>query len=244
METTVSDSDQSPSSTTGNKFTRFKRSHFFYATLLLVAFLTGLASGFFIWGRDKPSAAIGSTSVPTVTQAPVRLEVSTDDDPSLGPEDAPIVIIEFSDFSCPYCRRFHQETFTDLLDTYAGQIRFVYRDFPVVGGGQIGSLAAQAANCAAEQGDYWDFHDALFSGKYNLDQSGFLRYAIELGLDESSLSECLDSGRYKAEVEADLRYGVDLGVTGTPTFFINGIPLVGAQPMSSFAQVVDAELAR
>lgn len=222
---------------------RFKRSSL-YTMLLPVAFVTGLATGFLFWGRNPKTEASANPPDNSTAQVTPRLEVSTDDDPSLGPVDAPVVMIEFSDFNCPYCRKFHQETFSVLMKKYEGQIHFVYRDFPVVGGGQIGALAAQAANCAAEQGDYWAYHDVLFSGKYNLDRTGFLNYAAELGMDETVLSECLDSGRYQAEVESDLRYGVDLGVTGTPTFFINGIPLVGAQPLSNFAQVIDSELAR
>ncbi|NIS81063.1 MAG: thioredoxin domain-containing protein [Anaerolineales bacterium] len=227
---------------------RFKRSYF-YAALLPLTFVVGLASGFLIWGRtDSPEAGSpGVTSLPIaptpVEQQPVRLEVSLDDDPALGPDDAQIVIVEFSDFNCPFCQRFHQETFTDLMDAYAGQIKFVYRDFPIVGGGQVGFEAARAANCAAEQGDYWAFHDALFSGRYNLDRNGFVQYASGLGMDQTLLEECLDSGRYDDEVQADFREGVELGVTGTPTFFINGIPLVGAQPLSSFVRVIEPELA-
>jgi protein-disulfide isomerase len=247
MENNEENVVQESISQTETELIRFKRSSL-YTMLLPVAFVTGLATGFLFWGRNpKPTVSANPPANPpddSTTQVLPRLEVSTDDDPSLGPEDAPVVMIEFSDFNCPYCRKFHQETFSVLMKKYEGQIHFVYRDFPVVGGGQVGTLAAQAANCAAEQGDYWAYHDALFSGKYNLDQTGFQNYAVELGLDEAALSECLASGRYQAEVESDLRYGADLGVTGTPTFFINGIPLVGAQPLSNFAQVVDAELTR
>lgn len=241
MDTTATDTGPSTSSISRNIFTRFKRSPI-YAALLPITFLSGLASGFLIWGRDKPQVAIENTPVPE-EQAPVRLEVSQDNDPKLGSADAPVEIIEFSDFSCPFCKRFHQETFPDLMDTYGNQIQFVYRDFPVVGGGQIGFQAAQAANCAAEQVDYWVFHDALFSGRYNLNREGFNQYALELGLDITAFEECLVSERYADEVNADFQDAIKLGVTGTPTFFINGIPLVGAQPLSRFALVIDSELA-
>ncbi|TET35977.1 MAG: hypothetical protein E3J69_04330 [Anaerolineales bacterium] len=237
-------SSTSPPST--EQYVRFKRSHLFTA-LLPLTFVAGLASGFLAWGRSAESVVSPNPDTrPEVIggRTPTRSEVGMDDDPALGLDDARVVIVEFSDFSCPFCQRFHQETFTDLMDTYAGQIRFVYRDFPIVGGGQVGFQAAQAANCAAEQGDYWAFHNALFSGRYGLDRSGFRQYASDLGLDTAELEDCLDSERYAGEVRGDFQDGVDLGVTGTPTFFINGIPLVGAQPLSSFAQVIESELAR
>lgn len=241
-------SSNSPSST--ERYVRFKRSYL-YSSVLPLAFVAGLASGFLVWGRSAervpPSNEVTnqeSTQAMTIEQTPNRLAVSPDDDPALGPDDAQVVIVEFSDFSCPFCQRFHQETFKDLINTYADLIRFVYRDFPIVGGGQVGFQEAQAANCAAEQGDYWTFHDALFSGRYNLDRSGFGKYASDLGLDAAELEECIATERYTEEVQAYFRDGFDLGVTGTPTFFINGIPLVGAQPLSSFAKVIDSELNR
>lgn len=227
---------------------RFRRSHL-YAALLPLAFVAGLGAGFLFWGRDQAqpqgqtaaAAAQPSDAIDLrAQQGQVRLEVSADDDAVLGPEDAPVTIIEFSDFNCPYCKRFHHETFGPLLERYPDQIRFVYRDFPVVGGFE----AAQAAECAGEQGDYWGFHDALFNSEgVAIDRDLYQVVAEELGLDAEALIACLDEGRYAAEVEADARYAGGLGVNGTPTFFINGIPIVGAQPLTVFTQIIDAELA-
>jgi protein-disulfide isomerase len=167
------------------------------------------------------------------------MEIDEDDDPVLGNDDAPITIIEFSDFRCPYCKRFQQETFAELLAGYPDQIRFIYRDFPVVGGFE----AAVASECADEQGDYWAYHDLLFSGEQpELSKEAYLAYAEKLALDLEEFESCLDDGRYASEVEADAVYAAGLGVTGTPTFFINGIPLIGAQPLSVFAQIIDSEL--
>lgn len=168
----------------------------------------------------------------------MRLDVSVDDDPALGPDDAPITIIEFSDFACQFCRRFHQETFQLLMDAYPGQIRFVYRDFPVVGGFE----AAQAAECADEQGFFWEYHDLLFTGTQGLSRSAYEQYAEDLGMDTDVFTTCLDEERYKSEVTNDANYASSLGISGTPTFFINGIPLVGAQPLGNFKQVIDGEL--
>lgn len=228
----------------------FKRSHV-YMALLPLAFVVGLAMGFLLWGGGRmaqtssdaaPLPAQGSSGQsPFQAQAEgIRLEISVDDDPALGPEDAPVTIVEFSDFNCPYCRRFHQDTFQALLDAYPDQIRFVYRDYPITS--QESFYAAQAAQCAADQDAYWPFHNALFSSRYGLGREAYQQYAQELGLDGQGLLECLDSGRYAQEVESDARYAAQLGVSGTPTFFINGIPLVGAQPLSEFTRVIDSEL--
>jgi protein-disulfide isomerase len=233
-----------------------QRSHllgFFYGLLIPFALGSGIAIGYFIWGRDaSPSAAPETVAAapPAGTQAPLqaagqedyRVDVSVDDDPALGPEDAPVTIVEFSDYVCPYCRRFHMETFEDLLASYPDQIRFVYRDFPIVGGGQTGYFAAQAANCALDQDKFWEYHDALFQGEYGNDRDAYLSIAGDLGLDVTSFTTCLDDETYAQEVQNDLQAGRELGVSGTPTFFINGIPLVGAQPMANFKQVIDSEL--
>lgn len=233
---------------------KIKRSNL-YATLLPLAFVTGLAAGYIFWGRDQETiAVVAQAPAPAVAeqlpnqpaqpdlrdvQGQVRLEIEEDDDPVLGPSQAPITIIEFSDFRCPYCQRFHMETFTPLMEAYPDQIRFIYRDFPVVGGFE----AALASECAHEQDTYWEYHDLLFSGAYaELNNEAYLGYAEQLDLDLETFSSCLEEARYTTEVEADAQYAAGLGVTGTPTFFINGIPLVGAQPLEIFTQIIDAEL--
>lgn len=212
-----------------------RREHF-YGLAVGLAFAIGLGAGYLIWGA-RPAGSGAS-----VSRAAGRIEIALGDDPSLGPQDAPITIVEFSDFNCPFCRAWHQQTFAGLMDTFPDQILFVYKDFPVVGGGTIGEGAAQAANCAAEQDAYWVFHNALFSGEFGLDRGGFERAALSSGISGEELLSCLDSGRYAQEVQEDLRYGAGLGVTGTPTFFINGIPLVGAQPLLRFIEVINGEL--
>ncbi len=218
------------------RYIQIKRSHFF-AVLILLAFGAGLGSGYLAWGR-------GGVAQPALQESTAggqqRFDVSTDGDPSVGPDDAPVTIVEFSDFNCPYCRKFHQETFEPLMSTYGDRIRFVYRDFPITSAESF--VAAQAANCAGRQGAYWPFHDALFSGGLGLGRAAYEAYAQQLGLDVQALGACLDSGEEAAEVTADARTASELGVTGTPTFFINGIPLVGAQPLSEFSRVIEDEL--
>lgn len=224
------------------KYIRFNRFSF-YAALLPVAFVTGLAVGYLAWGRPGAPVNTPPESVAALPLNPTdgpRMDVSVDDDPALGPIDAPITIVEFSDFNCPYCQRFQQQTFQPLMDAFPDQIRFVYRDFPITS--QDSFYAAQAAECAGDQGAYWEYHDALFSGAHGLGDSAYRQYAEDLGLDADALMTCVDDGRYADEVQADAQEAASLGVSGTPTFFINGIPLVGAQPLSRFTQVINEEL--
>jgi protein-disulfide isomerase len=210
---------------------RIPRKHL-YALLVPLAFIVGLASGYLAWGRNQLNEP--------ATGGYTRFDVPLDDDPALGPEDAPIKIVEFSDFNCPYCQKWHEETFPALMGSYPDQIRFVYRDYPILT--QESVNAAQAAECADEQGAFWAFHDALFSGGRDLGQDTYETYAQELGLDVEGLVACINSGRYEEEVTSDAEFASNLGISGTPTFFINGIPLVGAQPLERFAEIIDLEL--
>lgn len=220
-------------------FIRFRRSHF-YAALLPIAFVTGLAFGYLAWGRtpdEQPSTALQQ---PAQAQETTRIEVSSDDDPALGPSDAAVTIVAFSDYNCPYCTRFHVQTFSPLLDRYGDDIRFVYRDYPITS--QESFRAAQAAECADDQGAFWEYHDALFVGDLGLNPDAYRQYAEQLDLDVEELMDCIEDERFADEVQQDARYAAGLGVTGTPTFFINGIPLAGAQPLTRFTQVIDSEL--
>jgi protein-disulfide isomerase len=233
----------------------FKRAHI-YPFLILLALVTGLSIGYLLWGRDSqsinvaqavPSTSIaqeGETDEETVpTQKTVkRYDVSEDDDPSIGPSDAPITIIAFSDYECGYCQRWHKEVFPKIREEYADQVRVVYRDFPLYSIHPNASLAAETANCAAEQDAFWEYQDELFSGG-DLNQDSYLEYAKKLKLDLDEFEECLDSERYQDEVMADYQYASALGVSSTPTFFLNGLPIVGAQPFEIFKSIIDRELA-
>jgi protein-disulfide isomerase len=178
----------------------------------------------------------GSTRVPSSD----RFDIPIDGQPFLGPENAPIIIVEFSDYNCGYCRKWHLETFQSLLDAYPGKIRFVYRDFPILS--EESFNAAVAAQCAYEQGAFWGFHDALFTRSEPKGLDTYLLFAQELGLDIQRFEVCLESDRAVEEVLQDAQFASDIGVNGTPTFFINGIPLVGAQPIENFMTIMDQEL--
>jgi protein-disulfide isomerase len=218
-----------------------KRSYV-YAILLPLTFIIGLASGYLLWGKQSGNTTVSDATqvMPTEETEQTRFDVPVDDDPSLGPEDAPIVIVEFSDFSCGYCRKWYQETLMVLMNIYPDQIHFVYRDYPILSAES--QSAAEAAQCAYEQGAFWEYHDALFSREETLSDETYLLFARDLDLDTEDFQECLESERYKEEVEADARFAAGLGISGTPTFFINGIPLVGAQPIETFVAVIDDEL--
>jgi protein-disulfide isomerase len=221
---------------------------FVVSLLIPVIFVLGMGSGYLIWGHKSPATAPAAPAeqtekLATPTVHVTRYPVPVDDDPSIGPENAAITIIEFSDYQCPYCKKWHDEVLDRLLANYPGQLRFVYRDFPLISIHPGASPAAMAANCAGEQGSYWPFHEALFSMKYDLTTESFQQYAVELGLDTQAFAKCLADQTYESEVMADYNYAANLGISSTPTFFINGIPIVGAQPYDVFRQIIDKELA-
>jgi protein-disulfide isomerase len=202
-----------------------------------VAFFLGLIGGYLMWGGSASTAA-----APAAADSNTIRRVNVSNDPSIGPADAPVTIIEFSDYQCPYCQLWYQQVYQQLLDSYPNQIRFVYRDLPLPSHPQS-VPAAEAAECAGEQGDYWQYHDALFNQKYGLDRTAYEQYASDLGLDMTAFTACLDSHRYLSEIQADAADASSIGLTGTPSFVINGRVLIGALPLSDFKAVVDEELA-
>lgn len=213
-----------------------------YLWLALPAlFLLGLGAGWLIWGRNAATAP--APNQVNVNPDVKRYDIQNDGDPSIGPDDAVVTIVEFSDYQCPYCAKWHNEVFKRLMETYKGKIRFIYRDFPLYSIHPEAIPAAEAANCAGEQGAYWSFHEALFSEKYSLGKQAYTQYAGELGLNADQFGQCLSARRFKDEVDADLKYAANLGVSSTPTFFVNGLAVVGAQPYEVFQQLIDKELA-
>jgi protein-disulfide isomerase len=174
---------------------------------------------------------------------PPRLAMPVGDDPARGPADAPITIVEFSDFQCPYCSR-ATDTLKKLEAAYPGKIRRVYRDFPLVQIHPSAARAAEAGACANEQGKFWEMHDAMFDHPDKLGDADLKQSAAALGLDTAAFNQCLDSGRHTAQWKKDTAEGERYGVSSTPAFFVNGRMVVGAQPYESFARIVDEELAR
>ncbi len=177
-------------------------------------------------------------------------EVSADDDPALGPADAPVLIVAFSDFQCPFCTRFWAETMPALVEEYVepGTVRFVFRDFPLAQIHPNAIPAAMAAECADDQGAFWPMHDALFErqadwARAEQPKAVLAQYAAELGLEAGAFDACLQADRHVDELQNDLMQGLDYGVSGTPTFFVNGEKLVGALPIERFRAAVERALA-
>lgn len=179
----------------------------------------------------------------TQPQPVARTQVSEDDDPVMGDANAPVTIIEFSDYQCPFCARFWSDTLPQIKKNYidTGKVKLVYRDLPLSFHANAQS-AAEAAECADDQGKFWEMHDKLFANYNSLSVSSYKQWASELGLNSAQFDECLDSGKYTSEVQKDLQDGSAAGISGTPSFFINGIKVVGAQPYSVFEQIIEAEL--
>ena len=161
---------------------------------------------------------------------------------SIGPADAPVTIVEFTDYDCPFCRRYYNETFPQIMERYGDQIRYVMRHFPLVSMHPEAAKAAEAAECAGEDGLFWEFHDVIMEGVPSLAVEDLKQYAAEIGVNNSTFDRCLDDGAKNAMVQLDLRDGYMHGVRGTPAFFVNGYSLSGAQPIDVFEAYIEAAM--
>lgn len=199
-------------------------------------------------GSDTVPPAIDTGDAPS--NDPVILdEAKLKDAPVKGNANAPVTIVEFSDFECPFCERFYSDAYKQILEQYVatGKAKILFMQFPLSFHPQA-QKAAEASLCVfAQKGNdgFWKMHDTIFENQADLSVSNLKQWARDLGigLDSSRFDRCLDNGEFEARVNAELAYGQQLGVSGTPSFFVNGKPLVGAQPFSAFKQVIDAELA-
>ncbi len=174
--------------------------------------------------------------------------VSVDDDAFKGDANAPVTIVEFSDYECPFCERHVTEVYPKLLENYVdtGKVKYVFRDFPLSFHPDA-FPAAVAANCARDQGDdatYFAFHDKLFGDQKALNAESFTKYASELNLDTAEFETCLTSGKFDEEIQQDIADGTKYGVSGTPGFFINGWFIKGAFPYEAFETLIEQELAK
>lgn len=160
-----------------------------------------------------------------------------------GNANAPVTIVEFSDFECPFCEKFYSESLglirTNYIDT--GKAKLVFMHFPL-GFHPDAMPAAVASECAADQGKFWEMHDKIFEGQSLLGKDSYIKWAGELGLNVNTFTTCLDSGKHDAKINSDSAYGSSIGVSGTPGFFINGVKVDGALPYSNFQQIIESEL--
>ena len=230
----------------------------FIVVSVVSAFLGGYILGTNEQNSNIQSSIIQTTQTTTSTQ-PERtpiIQVSLDDDPLRGDENAPINLIEFSDFGCPFCAKFHQSTLPLIEENYikTGKVKFIYRDFPILNLHPNAGIAAMSAECANDQGMFWQYHDYLFENqnswqKLQSDDAAdtFKQYAAELNLNTENFNSCLGSGKYANEVNNDLNDGRFYDVTGTPTFFVGNdkigyTKVSGAQPYPVFERLFEEQL--
>ena len=190
--------------------------------------------------RDAFIQSLRSQANVRIALIPPEAEVALDNAPRRGPEDAPVLIVEFADYECPYCQQIHPEL-KKLEQEYAGKVALAFKDFPLPMHPHA-EKAAEAARCAAEQGKFWEFHDALFND-HQLELAQLKEHARTLKLDAASFDQCLDAGEQAAGVRKDFAQARRLGLTGTPAFFVNGHFLSGAVSYSTLREVVEQQLA-
>jgi len=181
--------------------------------------------------------------VRVVMDAPRAAVVVNPDDPSQGKADAPVTVVEYSDFQCPFCLRV-MPTLKELRAKYGDKMRLVWKDFPLTQIHPQAFVAAQAGNCAREQGKFWEYHDQLFGNQAALQPEFLKKYAAAIGLDADKFNACLDTAKYESRVQGSIGIGTRLGINSTPTVYVNGRMVNGAQPIEVFTQIIDEELAR
>ncbi|VVB81415.1 Thioredoxin [uncultured archaeon] len=221
--------------------------------LLSLMVILQLITAYGIFKLEKmPSALPASAPAPAVQPEkqpaqqpqtpPAKADVSAENDAVKGEANAPVTIIEFSDYQCPFCGRVEASLKT-VEEKYikTGKVKLVYRDFPL-GMHDKAQKAAEASECAHDQGKFWEYHDKMFANQNALDIFSLKQYAKDVGLDTDKFDKCLDSGEKASEIAKDVADANAAGVTGTPIFFINGVALRGAQPYNAFETAIEAAL--
>lgn len=219
------------------------------AGILGVLLVISIFTGGFGFGDDSGSGQ-AARAAPTPAAAPSpaaptpTVEVEIGDAPTKGDDDAPVTLIEFSDFQCPFCGRFYSQTLDQIQEQYVdtGKVKFVYKHFPLDSIHPQATPAALAAECANEQGKFWEYHDLIFDNQQALGDASYKQWAAQLSLDEGQFNECYDSQKYLEDVQSDLQQGSSAGIRGTPGFLLNGQLISGAQPFSVFQQAIEAAL--
>ena len=221
-----------------------KQSQTFLAGSIIVAAL--IVGGALVYSTGVRS--LGDDSLARVGDSTVTPEgaanVSVDDDVVLGDAEAPVTFVSFGDFQCPYCERMYRDTETKLREEYikTGKVKMVFRDFPLDSIHPFARSAAEAAQCAKDQGKYWLYHDALYDRQAQIPTLNFVTLAGELGLDTAQFGACVQEEKYADEVEKDLQDGIAAGVTGTPGNFVNGKAFHGALPYATFKAAIEEAL--
>lgn len=232
------------------------------ALLIIAAFLIGTLFtkvSYLEKGESTLGTSGSAPAQPTQPNQPAapapgqKVDVKEGTLPLLGNKDAKVTIVEFSDLQCPFCKRFFDDALVQIKKEYidTGKVKFAFRHYPLTQIHPNANKASSAVECANEQGKFWEYHDLLFKNQdswASLDNASavtkFKEYAGTLGLNGGQFNSCLDSDKYKANIDKDLADGSTAGVNGTPSTFVNGQNVVGAQPFSNFKTLIDAELAK
>jgi len=191
--------------------------------------------------QEKYADSLRDKSEVSILLRPPVVQVGYDPARLQGNPNAPITIVEFADFQCPFCSRV-QPVLKDVLAKYKGKVKLAYLDFPLSQIHQHAETAAEASRCALAQGKYWEMHDAMYADQSKLDETDLLKTAAQLAMAPNSFASCLKSGKYKGVIEQDVQAGSHAGVNATPTFFINGEFLSGPQSAADFTKIIDSQL--
>ncbi len=224
------------------------RDNFLAISILIASFVIGgsliYGAGVKELGRSDGRAEVASRDEKRGSEASITTTPTGDDDVILGDQNAPVTMIEFIDYQCPFCAKVVREVLPTIREKYVetGKVKLVIRDFPLDSIHSFARTAAEASECAAEQGAFWGYHDLLFERQAEIPAMDFVSLAGELGLNREAFRSCYEGKRYADEVEKDYQDGIAAGVRGTPTTFINGALVSGAVPLSQFEAAIEAAL--
>ena len=241
---------------TGDGTITVRTADLFVALIVLVAFGCGFAVA---WGVYRLASTSPQVSSPSALQQPlaapsqpdaagladielVDVDIDIKGRPFRGPQDAPVTLVEFIDFQCPFCGYHAREVMPQLLSEYENTLKYVTINFPISAMHVYAQKSAEAAECARDQGKYWEYHDLLFENQDDLGLETLSEYAGDLGLDTKVFTRCVESGDHTMTIFENHQASLDYGVNATPTFFINGRKLVGAVPFHIFQAVIDQAL--
>ena len=217
-----------------------KKHHIYLALGVVLGFGVGYATAMALSARAAVAPA-AIAALPTFAEL-TSVEVQIEGRPYRGPGDAPVTLLEFTDYECPFCAQHFRQTYPSLLSGYEGKLKYVIRNFPLSSIHPQAQRAAEAAECAEEQGRFWEYHDLLFQRSPALGMEHLTAYAADVELDTERFEDCLESGRKADVVAEDFEDGLSYGVSGTPTFFINGRRVGGTLSLDEFESYIDAAL--
>lgn len=190
-------------------------------------------------GNLSPEAMFANQ--PSATRLALSKALATADDPSYGPQNAKVVIVEFADFQCPFCAELYP-VIKQVMQDYGDQVLFIYRDFPLTSEHPQALIGAMAGQCAHEQGKFWEMHNKIFDNQGDISEAALKSYAVQIGANSLQFNDCMSSNKYLDEIQKDLQDGYAAGVRATPTLFINGGMIPGAIPYATLEKIITNEL--